>query len=111
MKSPVLSQERVFEIIRSPQISEKATFVADKNRQIIFRVSSDANKIEIKSAIEQLWKAQDIQVKSVRVANVKGKKKRFGKHFGKQPGWKKAFVSLKGDKEIDFTDVRLFGGK
>ncbi len=94
-----------------PQVSEKATFIADKHNQIIFRVSSDANKMEIKSAIEQLWKAQNIQVKSVQISNVKGKKKRFGRYLGRRAGWKKAYVSLKGNQEIDFTDVKLFEDK
>jgi large subunit ribosomal protein L23 len=111
MKSVTISRERVFEVIRMPQVSEKATFIADKHNQIIFRVSSDANKMEIKSAIEQLWKAQNIQVKSVQISNVKGKKKRFGRYLGRRAGWKKAYVSLKGNQEIDFTDVKLFEDK
>jgi|SRR5690606_28270399 len=111
MRPVIINREKAFKIILAPQISEKATFIADKNNQIIFRVSPDANKIEIKSAIEQLWKAQNIQVESVQIANVKGKKKRFGKYLGKRSGWKKAYVNLKGKQEIDFTDVRLFEDK
>lgn len=111
MKSNVINRERAFQIIIAPQVSEKATFIADKNNQIIFKVATDANKIEIKSAIEQLWSSQKIEVESVQISNVKGKKKRFGKLFGKRSGWKKAYVSLKGKQEIDFTDVKLFEDK
>lgn len=111
MKTVNISRERAFQIILSPQISEKATFIADKHHQIIFRVASDANKTEIKSAIEQLWESQKIQVESVQISNVKGKNKRFGRYMGKRSGWKKAYVSLKGDQEIDFTDVKLFEDK
>ena len=107
----MISNERALEIIKAPQISEKSTFIAEKTKQIIFYVSCDANKTEIKSAIEQIWKSQGIQVKSVQVINVKGKKKRFGRYLGRKSDWKKAFVSLKGDREIDFTDAKLFEDK
>ena len=111
MKTMAISRERAFQVIIAPQVSEKATFIAEKNNQVIFRVSSDANKIEIKSAIEQLWGSQKIKVESVQISNTKGKKKRFGKLLGKRSGWKKAYVSLKGNQEIDFTDVKLFEDK
>lgn len=111
MKPEDISSERAFEIVRFPQISEKATFVADKDRQIIFRVASNASKREIKAAIELLWKPQDIQVDKVQTLNVKGKKKGFGRFFGRRDNWKKAYVTLKGEKEIDFTDARFFEDK
>lgn len=75
MKNNIISNERALEVIRAPQISEKSTFVAEKMKQVIFHVSSDANKSEVKLAIEQIWKSQNIQVKSVQIANVKGQKK------------------------------------
>lgn len=111
MKIINVGSERALEIIIAPQVSEKATFLAEKVKQIIFYVSRDANKAEIKSAIEQIWKSQNIKVKNVQIINVKGKKKRFGRYMGRKSDWKKAFVSLKSDHEIDFTDVRLFGDK
>lgn len=111
MKTINVGSERALEIIKAPQISEKATFLAEKVRQIIFYVSHDANKTEIKSAIEQIWKSQNIEVKSIQIINVKGKKKRFGRYIGQKSDWKKAFVSLKDDREIDFTDIRLFEDK
>lgn len=111
MKNGAISNERALEVIRAPQISEKSTFIAEKAKQIIFYVSNDANKTEIKLAIEQIWKSQNIQVKSVQVVNVKGQKKRFGRYFGKKADLKKAFVSLKDNREIDFTDLKLFEDK
>jgi large subunit ribosomal protein L23 len=88
-------------VLLAPQISEKATFVAEKNEQVIFRVASDATKPEIKAAVELLFK---VDVESVQVANVKGKVKRFKGATGRRKGWKKAFVSLKPGQEINFVE-------
>ena len=95
-----LQQERLLQVLLAPQISEKATYVADKNEQIVFRVASDATKPEIKAAVEQLF---DVKVRSVQVANVKGKEKRFGRMIGRRKGWKKAFVCLQPGQEINFA--------
>lgn len=95
------SQERLLQVLLAPQISEKATFVAEKNEQIIFRVSADATKPEVKAAVEQLFK---VQVDSVQILNVKGKVKRFGRSIGQRKGWKKAFVCLKPGQEINFVE-------
>lgn len=93
-------QERLMQVLLAPQISEKATFVADRNEQVVFRVVSDATKPEIKAAVELLFK---VEVKGVQVANVKGKEKRFGRMIGCRKGWKKAFVCLKPGQEINFA--------
>lgn len=95
------SQERLLQVLLAPQISEKATFIADKNEQVVFRVVSDATKPEIKAAVELLFK---VEVDSVQTANVKGKTKRFGRFVGQRKGWKKAFVCLKAGQEINFVD-------
>ena len=94
------SEQRLMQVLLAPQISEKATFVADKNEQVIFRVASDASKPEIKAAVELLFK---VEVESVQVANVKGKIKRFGRMTGRRKDWKKAFVCLKPGQEINFV--------
>ncbi|MDD5296691.1 MAG: 50S ribosomal protein L23 [Rhodocyclaceae bacterium] len=94
------SQERLLQVLLAPQISEKATWVADKNEQVIFKVASDATKPEVKAAVELLFK---VQVDGVQIANVKGKEKRFGRFFGRRKDWKKAFVSLKPGQEINFA--------
>ncbi|MBI5918939.1 MAG: 50S ribosomal protein L23 [Nitrosomonadales bacterium] len=95
-----VNQERLLKVLLAPQISEKATFVAEKNEQVIFRVASDATKPEIKAAVELLFK---VSVKSVQVSNVKGKQKRFGRFVGRRSDWKKAYVSLVPGQEINFA--------
>ena len=95
------SQERLLQVLLAPQISEKATQVAEKNEQVIFRVASDATKPEVKAAVELLFQ---VQVASVQVLNVKGKVKRFGRSIGQRKGWKKAFVCLKPGQEINFVE-------
>ena len=96
-----MNQERLMQVLLAPQISEKATYVADKHNQVIFRVASDATKPEIKAAVELLFK---VEVGAVQVANVKGKVKRFKGSAGRRKGWKKAFVSLKPGQEINFVE-------
>jgi large subunit ribosomal protein L23 len=94
------NQERLMQVLVAPQISEKATFVADKNEQVIFIVAPDATKPEIKAAVELLFK---VQVESVQVSNLKGKQKRFGRFMGKRKDVRKAYVSLKPGQEINFV--------
>jgi len=96
-----MNQQRLMQVLLAPQISEKATYVADKNEQVIFRVSPDATKPEVKAAVELLFK---VSVESVQIANVKGKQKRFGRHMGSRKNWKKAYVCLKPGQEINFVD-------
>lgn len=93
-------QDRLLQVILAPQITEKATYVADKNQQIAFKVSTDATKPEIKAAVELVFK---VEVQSVTVANVKGKQKRAGRIMGRRSDWKKAYVSLKPGQEINFA--------
>ena len=94
-------EERLMQVLLAPQISEKATYIADKFEQVVFRVASDATKPEIKAAVELLFK---VQVESVQVSTVKGKQKRFGRSMGRRKNWKKAFVSLKPGQEINFVE-------
>ena len=94
-----MKQERIFSVLRAPHISEKATLIAEKNNQFVFKVAKDANKAEIKAAVEQLW---NVRVKSVETLVVKGKSKRFGRNMGKRVDWKKAYVSLQDGHDIDF---------
>ena len=96
-----MNQQRLMQVLLAPQISEKATYVAEKNEQVIFRVASDATKPEIKAAVELLFK---VEVNSVQVANVKGKVKRFKGATGRRKGWKKAYVCLKPGQEINFVN-------
>ena len=95
------SEERLMKVLLAPVISEKATMVAEKNEQVVFRVSQDATKPEIKAAVEMLFK---VQVESVQVANRQGKQKRSGRFVGHRNHTKRAFVCLKPGQEINFTE-------
>ncbi len=88
-------------IIRRPVITEKSTQQKDKDHQYVFEVDRNANKIEIQSAIERLFKVKVLQV---RTSTVLGKIKRLGRKYGKRPDWKKAIVTLKEGDRIDFFE-------
>jgi large subunit ribosomal protein L23 len=103
--SETFNTERLMQVILAPQVSEKATYIAEKHNHVIFRVAQDATKSEIKAAVELMWKPQNIEVKSVQIANVKGKKKRFGRFIGRRSNWKKAYVSIQSGQEINFSDI------
>jgi large subunit ribosomal protein L23 len=91
---------RLMTVLLAPIISEKATYIADKHSQVIFRVAPDATKPEVKAAVELMWK---VEVDTVQISIVKGKEKRFGRFIGRRRGWKKAYVSLKPGQEINFA--------
>ena len=100
MKAPLkLPRERMYELIRSPVITEKATTITEYN-QVSFRVPLEATKPEIKAAVELMFKTK---VDSVTVTNVKGKKRRFGRIEGRRRSWKKAYVRLAEGQEINFA--------
>ena len=89
------------QIIRAPLISEKGSFLAERS-QVLFKVQPDANKIEVKKAVETLFK---VKVVKVRMARYLGKLRRVGKSMGRRAQWKKAYVTLREGDKIDF-----FGG-
>jgi len=97
-----MNQERVFQILQSPHVSEKAAVVADLNNQYVFKVSVDASKSEIKKAVEQLFK---VNVNKVSTLRVKGKVKRNKHGFSTKSTWKKAYVRLEQGQDIDFASV------
>lgn len=90
------------DVIKAPLISEKGTALAESSNQVLFKVRTDANKIEVKQAVESLFKVKVVQV---RMARYLGKMRRIGKNIGRRPAWKKAYVTLKEGDRIDF-----FGG-
>ena len=92
--------EQLMTIVLAPVVSEKSTFVADKNRQYVFRVADKATKPQIKAAVELMFKTK---VDSVTVSNVKGKKRRTGRIEGRRRNWKKAYVRLAAGQEINFS--------
>lgn len=97
-----MNQERLMQVVLAPVVSEKSTRVADKQRQIVFKVAKDASKVEVKAAVELLF---EVKVSAVNVLNVKGKNKRFGRFTGRRSDWKKAYVTLEQGQEIDFTSA------
>ena len=99
LKMSKTSNERIYEIIRSPLVSEKSTFISQFN-YYVFKVSPSSSKKEIKNAVENIFK---VEVKSVNTLNQKGKKKRFRGKVGVRAGIKKAFVKLAEGQTIDTT--------
>ena len=87
-------------ILEAPIVSEKSTNVAEKDKQFVFKVQKQATKKQVKSAVEMMF---SVEVDSVRVLNVKGKQKRFGKSLGQRSDWKKAYVKLKSGHDIEFS--------
>lgn len=94
-----MNRERVFQVLQGPHVSEKATIVADANNQYVFSVAVDATKLEVKKAVEQLFK---VKVNDVTTLKVKGKLKRNRFGYSRKPTWKKAYVRLEQGQEIDF---------
>lgn len=86
-----------YDIIIRPIITEKSTLLKDGSNQYVFEVRRDANKIEIKRAIESLFK---VKVLSVNIINMEGKKKRIGRFMGKRRDWKKAIVRISPEDKI-----------
>ncbi len=93
------NDHRLMQVLLAPVVSEKATLVAEKNEQVVFEAARDANKGEVKAAVERLFK---VEVESVQILNQKGKQKRFGRFRGRRDHVKKAYVSLKPGQEINF---------
>lgn len=98
-----MNQERLYKVILSPHISEKASVVGEKQNEYIFEVAKDATKSEIKDAIEFLF---NTKVKAVRVVNVPAKKRTFRNIEGRKKGWKKAYISLLADQKLDIIGAQ-----
>ena len=94
-----MSQERLMTVLLGPHISEKGTLLAEKSNQIVFKVRRDANKAEIRKAVELMF---DVKVEGVQVVNNRGKSKRLGRMTGTRARWKKAYVRLAEGQDIDF---------
>lgn len=100
MSAVKFDEGRLMQILLAPIVSEKATAVAEKNNQVLFKVLRDATKPEIKAAVELLFK---VEVDKVSVVNVKGKTKRFGGRLGRRDHVRKAYVCLKPGQELNFS--------
>ncbi len=89
-------------ILEAPIISEKSSIVAERDKQIVFKVQKNATKKQVKNAVEAMF---NVEVDAVRVLNVKGKQKRFGRSLGQRSDWKKAYVKLKEGHDIEFASA------
>ena len=90
-----------YEVVLRPLLTEKGTRLKEEGNQYLFRVAKTANKVEIKHAIEQLFK---VSVADVRTVQLRGKVKRLGRFQGRRPDWKKAIVSLKQGQSIELYE-------
>lgn len=97
-----MNNDRLMQVLLAPIVTEKATFIAEKNNQVAFRVAPDATKPEIKAAVELMFK---VEVDSVQVLNRKGKEKRTGRFVGRRRNERKAYVVLKEGQELNFGEL------
>jgi len=95
-----MNQERLFKVLLGPHITEKAAMSDGAAAQVVFKVATDASKLEVKKAVEQLF---EVKVEGVRVVNVKGKTRRMRTGIGQRSDWKKAYVRLAEGQDIDFS--------
>ncbi|BFM19555.1 MULTISPECIES: 50S ribosomal protein L23 [Gilvimarinus] len=95
-----MNQERIYKVLLGPVVSEKAAAAGETGNQVVFKVASDATKLEVKAAVQALF---DTKVEQVRILNVKGKTKRTRYGLGKRSDWKKAYVRLEQGQDIDFA--------
>jgi large subunit ribosomal protein L23 len=98
-----MNQERLTKVLVAPIVSEKATLIAERRNQIAFRVLQDATRLEVKAAVEMLFK---VEVESVNMLNQAGKAKRFGRFSGRRRHVRKAYVCLKPGQELNFAEAR-----
>ena len=89
------------DVVRGPLITEKGTLVNELGNQVVFRVHPRANKVEIRQAVEALFR---VRVEKVRTSRLLGKLRRVGRHVGRRPDWKKAYVTLAEGSRIDFFE-------
>lgn len=94
-------QQQLMQVLLGPAVSEKSTMVGDKHNQVVFKVAPRATKIDVKDAVELMFK---VEVAGVQILNVKGKEKRTGRFIGRRNGWKKAYVRVKAGQEIKFAE-------
>ena len=91
----------IYQVIKEPHITEKANLQKGESNKVSFKVHKQANKVEIREAVEALFK---IKVLDVRTMNMRGKSRRMGKHVGRKPHWKKAIVQLAPGENIEFFE-------
>jgi len=92
-------RERLMQVLLGPHVSEKATSVAESGNQVVFKVRTDATKMDVRKAVELLF---EVKVERVSVVRIPAKKKRFGQRPGARAAWKKAYVRLAPGQDINF---------
>ncbi len=97
-----MNTERIYQVLRGPHVSEKTAISAEESNQVVFKVAVDASKLEVKKAVEMLFK---VKVSNVSTAVVKGKTKRNRFGLSTKPTWKKAYVRLEQGHDIDFAEL------
>ena len=97
-----MSGKDIYSILRRPVITEKAALLKEDNNQVVLRVRADANKVEIRKAVEKLM---DVTVTSVNTSIQRGKTRRMGRNMGKRPNWKKAVVTLEAGETVEFYEA------
>ena len=95
-----MNQERLFKVLLGPHITEKSAMSAGTATQVVFKVATDATKLEVRKAVEQLF---EVKVDGVRVVNMKGKTRRTKTGVGRRSDWKKAYIRLAEGQDIDFS--------
>ncbi|MBW1678637.1 MAG: 50S ribosomal protein L23 [Deltaproteobacteria bacterium] len=93
--------KNIYEVIKRPILTEKTTLQKEEANKITFEVDRRANKIEIKQAVERIFK---VKVVDVHTMVVRGKVKRVGRFTGKRPDWKKVIITLKPGEQIPFLE-------
>jgi large subunit ribosomal protein L23 len=94
-----MNKSRLYQVLLAPRVTEKSARVGDASNQYVFQVAPDANKAEVRAAVESLF---EVNVESVRIVNVKGKTKSFKMRPGKRNDWKKAYVRVQEGQTLDF---------
>ena|SRR3990172_11369363 len=89
------------QVVIRPLLTEKSTILKENQNQVLFQVAPDANKVEIRHAVEAIF---NVKVRDVRTIVMEGKLKRMGKFQGRRPGWKKAIISLQPGHKIDLVE-------
>jgi large subunit ribosomal protein L23 len=103
MSHSKLTKDELYQVLIAPVVTEKSTRAAELHGQAVFQVASSATRNDVKAAIQQAF---DVEVESVKILNVKGKTKRFGKSIGKRNDRKKAYIRLKDGSDIDFAEFQ-----
>ena len=93
-----MSNIKILGVLRAPRVSEKTARLQEQSNQYVFEVSTEANKLEIKEAVEKIF---GVNVRAVNVVNVKGKQKSFRNRAGRRGDWRKAYVRLAEGQSID----------